>query len=252
MFEKRSVPGGQTDDILSGGYVWGDVKRRDVLGSLALATTTSGCMGLLATKCEPGEDELGAVRDDVDPDRNVDVSIRGVVVKLVDGFVVVSDGTGLAEIAPPGLGRFDEDRFQRGDCVAAEGPLDGEYSWQSGRIRIKLSSRDDIESVGDAKRDPPTIPDEPDASFEVDSRSDDGVAVVTHAEGESIPARHLEVRRFHDETISTYSWHELTEKAPDDEVSVGDSLQFEKSGISALTWRYNEYWVKKMSTSWSL
>ncbi|UPV73060.1 hypothetical protein M0R89_10910 [Halorussus limi] len=228
------------------------MKRRDVLASVGVAISTSGCAGLLSTKCEPGADALGPLWDDVDPDRNRDVSIRGVVVKFVDGLMVVHDGTGLAELTPPGWKRFNEDWFQRGDCVAATGLLDGSYSWESGRLRISISSADEIETVGDAEREPPTIPAKPDASFAVDYRPAEGSATMSHTGGESVPARRLAIRRLHGDEVSTYPWHELTEKAPDDEVTVGDSVTFEKDGSSQLVWRYDEHWSRGMSDGWSL
>ncbi|WP_246045686.1 hypothetical protein [Halorussus ruber] len=227
------------------------MKRRDVLASVGLAMSTSGCMGLLATKCEPGEDEFATLQDEIDPDRNIDVSVRGVVVKFIDGNMVLHDGTGLAETTAPGWKEFNEDWFQRGDCVKISGLLDGSYSFSTGRLRISTSSEEEIETVGDAKREPPTIPDKPNATFDLDYRPAEKVAVVSHTEGESIPARQLEVRRLHNEEISTYPWYELTEKAPDDEVSVGDSLEFEKTGDLSLMWRYNEYWTKDMDVRWS-
>jgi len=165
--------------------------------------------------------------------------------------MVVSDGTGLAEVAPPGWKEFNEDWFQRGECVEVSGMVLANPSRRSGRIHINTGLEEDIESVGDAKREPPTIPDKPNATFDLDYRPAEKVAVVSHTEGESIPARQLEVRRLHNEEISTYPWYELTEKAPDDEVSVGDSLTFEKTGDLSLMWRYNEYWTKDMDVRWS-
>lgn len=227
------------------------MKRRTVLASVGLVASTSGCMGLLSTKCEPGEDELGTVHDDLEPDENLDVSIRGVVVKFLDGRMVVSDGTGLAEVAPPGWKQFNEDWFQRGDCVEVNGVVLASTSRRSGRIHVNTGTEEDVESVGEAKRDPPTIPEKPDASFELDFAPRSETATVTHAGGEAIPARRLAIRRLHGGEASTYAWHELTEKDPDDEVTVGDSLTFGKVGDSVLVWRYNEHWNREMSSGWS-
>lgn len=252
MVEKWSTAYGHIANIFTGGRNRADVNRRDVLASAGVAVGTSGCLGLLDTPCEPGEDELGPVQDELEPDRNVDVSIRGVVVKFEDTFMVISDGTGLAEVAPPGWKRFNEDWFERGDCVKVTGVVLSSTSRDSGRVQVNTGFEEDIETVGEAERDPPKIPSEPDASFAIDFDPASDAATVTHTGGEPIPARRLEIRRLHGEEVTTYPWPDLTDEQPDDEVTVGDSLAFEKSGDSHLMWRYNDHWSKKMSSGWSL
>lgn len=233
------------------------MKRRTVLASVGLVASTSGCMGLLDTKCEPGEDELGGLANAVDLGEEPGaVSVRGTVVKFVSLGMVIHDGTGTAELSPPFGKKFDREWFDRGDCIKATGTVSASYSREYGTVNIGVSESDDIESHGSADDSPPEIPDEPDVFFELDyenvGRNEDGTLRLKHAGDEPVVAESLELRRIYSDELSTYRWYEIAGVAPETEVTEGDAIQFDKPGDGHLVWRYGEHWARPVSSGWKL
>lgn len=224
------------------------MKRRTVLTAIGGVTVTSGCGGSLNRNCEPGPNDLRTLYEEMDRDRNRDVSVRGIVVRLSGGSLVVHDGTAPAEIAPPVFKEFNDDWFKPGDCVEADGTLSGKSSVKSGRLYIS-STGDDVEMLGTAKGSPPEIPPKPDVEFDVEYNSVGGTATLTHEGGGAIEAAKLEVRRV-DHQVSSYGWAELTDKRPEDSVTEGDSLTFSKPGSCQLVWQHGDYWHRPMSSGW--
>lgn len=233
------------------------MKRRDVLASVGLAMSTSGCMGLLSTKCKPGEDELGGLMDAVDlGEEPGTVSVRGTIAKFVSSGLVIHDGTGMAELSPPYGKKFDRDLFDRGDCIKATGTVSASYSREYGALNIDVSGSNNLENLGSADDSPPAIPDEPDVFFELDyesgGRDEDETLRLEHAGDEPVAAESLELRRIHSDELSTYRWHELAGVAPETEVTEGDAIRFDKPGDGHLVWRYGEHWARPVSSGWGL
>ncbi len=209
---------------------------------------TSGCGGILDRTCEPGANELRTLYQEMDRERNPEVSVRGIVVRLSGGSLVIHDGTAPAEVAPPVFKQFDTDWFKPGDCVEVEGTLNGKSSVKSGHLYIS-STGEDVEMLGTAKGSPPEIPPKPDAEFGLTYSSAGETATLTHEGGEAIEAAELEVRRV-DKQVSSYGWAELTDQRPGDSVTEGDSVTFSKSGSCQLVWQHGDYWHRPMSSSW--
>lgn len=232
------------------------MNRRALLRSLAAAGAagTAGC-GLLAPACEPTDQPLGDLGDDVEAGENPGTaSVRGVVSRPVSGDMTIVDGTGVATLNPPGLQEFNPDWFDEGECVEATAEVMGDYSRKYGVLNLKVGSEDDVRTAGfaDAKGGSKGLPDEPDVHFDVDFG--DGEVRLTHAGSEAVPAKRLEVR--HTETdwadVTVDRWHELGDVEPEEEIEPGDVIADSRSGSGRLLWRADEHWAYPVSSGWSL
>lgn len=231
------------------------MRRRALLGSIG-TVSLAGCLGAAEVSepqpCEPGTDSLGSLLDAVtteEPPRTAHV--RAVVVHA--GYrLVLTDGTGWGVLDPE---REPESLdVERGDCVSAHCYLDDSSSKMTGVTRLAVHRGDRVTTVDENPAgQPPRMPSPPEVLF--DMRSDGNEAVVLQNVGPaSVPAGRLEVRNVSRdrELLDTARWSDLTGKAPDDPVAVGDSLRFEWPGDGVLCWRAESGWVETVTDSWTL
>lgn len=231
------------------------MRRRALLASLGTASLT-GCLGAAEVSepqpCEPGNDSLGSLLDVVTTEDPPDtVTVRGVVA-AVGYSLTLTDGTGWGVLDPE---RESESLdIERGDCVSAHCYLRESSSKMTGVTRLSVHRGDRVTTVDENPAgDPPRMPSTPEVLF--DMRSDGSEAVVLQNVGpESVPAGRLQVRTVSGdrELLDTARWSDLTEKAPGDPVSVGDSLRVDWPGESVLCWRAESGWVEPVTDSWTL
>ncbi|WP_440990876.1 hypothetical protein [Haloarchaeobius baliensis] len=231
------------------------MRRRALLTTVA-AGSLAGCLGAAEVAepqpCSPGDHSLGSLPDAATTDDPPDTVRVRAAVAGADYRLTLTDGTGWGLLSPNSEHGFDG--VERGDCVAATSYLDDGMTRLYGVPTLTLPADETVEIVDeDPAGDPPTVPSPPDATFEV--RSDGSEAVVLQNAGpESITAERLQVRNVttDGELLDTARWSGLTEKAPDDPVTVGDSLRFEWPGDGVLCWRGAAGWSEPLTDSWSI
>jgi len=124
------------------------MKRRKtlkIMGAAGATASVAGCSGILGG-CGPGENEIGAVAEDVNSEApstaeevstgdGETVSITGEIQSIGDNEVIIDDGTGRAKLTTL-FGGFETQNVGEGDCAEATGIPFGPGEGSDNDIRL--------------------------------------------------------------------------------------------------------------------